>query len=114
MQTPLKKKPIPFPTKIISKPYRLGTNKPLMIPYDNGITYRLADLAKLIGYSLWGFSEKLKLHGWKHPNILKPPTPHGFTVSGKANRNALKEKPGGNDAWKALSNESRKQSLIHG
>lgn len=102
------------PTRIISEPGEktiidsAGRKaKVIGLCCDDGKTYTVQEMAKLLGISRYTLYQRIALYGWEHRNVLAPPTPKGLTIDGK------KQNPNyeGSQEWRQMSGRQRSWRL---
>ena len=103
----------PIPTRIIKEPYRAkvdGYKRTVFVcSCDDGNTYTISDLAKIVGLNYNGLVHRLRYYGWQSPLILKGNS-KGKRLDGKKLSN--NKNNNGNEAWKKLSNKPRNKRLV--
>ncbi len=105
--------PTAKPTKIIKPPEKVYVDGTLtlVVTTDAGVFTSKA-LAKLIGFdNHHGWTQRLRAKGWQHPDILKPPAPKGFKISGEPLLSVGDPADFGNGEWQALGDEGRGYNL---
>lgn len=102
------------PTRIIKEPgEKIITDsagrkaRVIGLTCDDGQTYTVPELAKLIGISNHTLYRRIDLYGWKHRNVLAPPMPKGLTIDG-VKQNTHQE---GSPEWRSLSGRERRRRL---
>lgn len=100
-----------MPTRIIKPPKivrtkRSGAPKQMIITCDDGKEYYINDLAVKLGFaSGHGLYQRLRMIGYDHPGILRPPDRRR-----PFNRD-IPADGGGNAEWKKLSGRDRSKNL---
>jgi hypothetical protein len=100
------------PTRIVKEPYReriVGYgHKVLQIECDNGKTYSIYLMAKLLDITPSALFCRIRQHGWDSPFILQPRAGNGLGLDGKPTK---KMRPTDNGPLCNLSNKPRTYNL---
>jgi hypothetical protein len=103
------------PGRIVKKPVRkfVGRVSHIFVSCDDGKTYDIADLAKIIGMTRSGLYTRIRMKGWKNPHILAAPAVKGRCINGAKTGRKLGGGSGkGSEEWERMSSRPRTYNLL--